>query len=123
MAVPVWEPGLTKEEEKQIERVQKTALCVILGDVHTSYGNSLTVLGCQTLQDRRSQKCLNFAKKALKHPKYSSLFTENKVNRDRVQPNTRAPKSKPTILKPVPYRTNRYKDSPLPYLTNLLNSQ
>ena len=24
MAVPVWEPGLTKEETKQIERVQKT---------------------------------------------------------------------------------------------------
>ena len=66
MAVPVWEPGLKKEEEKQIERVQKTAFYVILGDVHTSYENSLTVLGSQTLKERRSQICLNFAKKALK---------------------------------------------------------
>ena len=121
MAVRVWEPGLTKEEEKQIERVQKTAFW--LGEVHTNYGNSLNVLGCQTLKNRWSQICINFSKKALKHPKYRSWFTENKVNRDRVQPNTRAPKSKPTMLKPVPHRTNRYRDSPLPYLTNLLNSQ
>ena len=92
MAVRVWEPGLTKEEEKQIERVQKTAFW--LGEVHTNYGNSLNVLGCQTLKNRRSQICLHFAKKALKHPKYRSWFTENKVNRDRVQHNTRAQKSK-----------------------------
>ena len=32
MADPVWEPGLTKQEAKQIERVQKNALYVIFGE-------------------------------------------------------------------------------------------
>ena len=123
MAVPVWEPGLSKEEVKQLERVQKTAFHVILGEGYTGYQRSLTVLDCETLKNRRVQICLNFANKALRHPKYSSWFTENKVNTDKVQPNTRGPKSKPTVLKPVPHRTNRYRDSPLPYLTSLLNSQ
>ena len=31
VAVPVWQPGLTQQELKQIERVQKCALHIILG--------------------------------------------------------------------------------------------
>ena len=58
MAVPVWEPGLTKEESRQIERVQKTACFIIMGDDHTSYLDSLEVLGCQTLKERRGEICL-----------------------------------------------------------------
>ena len=50
MAVHVWEPGLTKEESKQIERVQKTACYIIMGDEHTRNMNFLQELGCQTLK-------------------------------------------------------------------------
>ena len=31
VAVPVWQPGLTQQELKQIERVKKCALHIILG--------------------------------------------------------------------------------------------
>ena len=37
LAVPVWNPGLTIEEIKQIERVQKTAFYIILGDKYLNY--------------------------------------------------------------------------------------
>ena len=64
MAVPVWEPGLTKEESKQIERVQKTACYIIMGDEHTRNMNFLQELGCQTLKEIRGEIGLKFAKKA-----------------------------------------------------------
>ena len=64
MAVPVWEPGLTKEESMQIEMVQNIACYIIMEDEHTSYMNSLKVLGCQTLKERKGEICLKFTKKA-----------------------------------------------------------
>ena len=63
LAVPVWQPGLTIWEEKQIERVQKTTFYVILGDDYQSYESSLKVLGAESLTKRREFICLNFAKK------------------------------------------------------------
>ena len=41
MAVPVWNPNLTQSEEKQIERVQKTAYYVILGHEYQDYEHGL----------------------------------------------------------------------------------
>ena len=32
LAVPVWQPALTQQEIKQIERVQRCALYIILGE-------------------------------------------------------------------------------------------
>ena len=47
LAVPVWQPALTKEEARQIERVQRCALYIILGESHISYYNALNKLECQ----------------------------------------------------------------------------
>ena len=41
MAVPVWEPGLTKKEKKQLEWVQKSAFSIILAPNYESYDISL----------------------------------------------------------------------------------
>ena len=35
LAVPVWQPAITQQETKQIERVQRCALYIILGDDYT----------------------------------------------------------------------------------------
>ena len=121
MAVPAWNPGLTKQEIKQIERVQKTAMYIILGDEYENYSNALETLNCENLETRRENLCLKFAKKALKHEKYCKWF-RNDSERSNMH-NTRASKRKQTSLVPVPCRTDRYRDSPLPYLTRLLNSQ
>ena len=121
LAVPVWGPGLTKEEEKQIERVQKAAFRIILGPSYTTYEEALETLEYETLADRRQMISLNFAKRALKHNKYRYWFQQQQ-QQSSVKPNTRAQKYKQNRFVPVPFRTVRYRDSPIPYLTKLLNS-
>ena len=66
MAVPVWEPGLTKKEKKQLERVQKSAFSIILAPNYESYDIALNTLNMDTLSSRREVIFLNFAKKALR---------------------------------------------------------
>ena len=121
MAVPVWQPALTQQESKQIERVQRCALYVILGDDYKSYDLALDSLNCDNLDDRRVKLCDKFAKKALKSPRYQHWFEYN----DEPLPtlNTRSAETRvKNVLKPVQTRTNRYQKSPLPYLTNALNN-
>ena len=121
MAVPVWQPALTQQESKQIERVQRCALYVILGDDYKSYDQALDSLNCDNLDDRRVKLCDKFAKKALKSPRYQHWFEYD----DEPLPtlNTRSAENRvKNVLKPVQTRTNRYQKSPLPYLTNALNN-
>ena len=120
LAVPAWSPGLTNKESQQIERVQKTAFAIILGESYKSYKIALKKLNMMTLESRRKQLCLTFGKKALKSEKYSAWFCYSEKYTPKV--NTRYSKTKTvTKLKPVTIRTKRYRRSPLPYLTNLLN--
>ena len=58
----VWHSSLTQENIQDLERVQKSALRVILGERYKSYKKSLDTLELETLKDRREQLCLNFAK-------------------------------------------------------------
>ena len=118
LAVPVWQPALTIQEKIQIERVQKCALYIILGVNYLSYTQALETLKCEKLEDRRIRLCKKFAWKASQHPKYQTWFCENEP----VLVNTRAKKKKEKIkYKSVETRTERFQNSPLPYLTNLLN--
>ena len=102
----------------QIERVQKVACHIILGDKYETYDNALNIIGHDSLNTRRVQLCMTFAKKALKNPNYSNWFCPSKAK----QSKTRNIKMKiENKLKPVMTRTERYENSPLPYLTKLLN--
>ena len=67
-AAPVWNSALTGVDIAKLERIQKTALHVILSHDYRSYSSALRALGLQKLSERRRQLCLNFAKKAEKHP-------------------------------------------------------
>ena len=67
-AVPVWHPSLTGEDRLKIERVQKSALCIILGEGYKSYRAALKLLKVETLFQRRNKLCEKFAKKSFKHP-------------------------------------------------------
>ena len=115
LAVPVWHPGLTKGETKQIERVQKTALHIILGDQYISYTQALNLVKLKPLAVRRDDICLKFAKQALKSPKFSTWFSPCQSQRIETR-------SKNSLLKPVNTRTARYTKSTIPYLTQLLNN-
>ena len=111
--VPVWNCGLTVAETHDIERVQKSFLHIALGSNYANYENALSKSKLETLEDRRKQLCLNFAVKAAKHPKHSNWFVPESG------PNTRS--VKPKFKAPLG-RLQRYKRSPIPYLTNLLNT-
>ena len=74
MACPVWHPALTVADSKAIERVQKSALSIILGDEYISYDSALDDLNLETLVARRDSLCLKFAMKSAAHPTHSQWF-------------------------------------------------
>ena len=77
MACPVWNSGLTSQEVRSLERVQRTAMAVIRGENHTCYREALEYYDLMTMEDRRTDICLKFAIRAYKHPKFSMWFTKN----------------------------------------------
>ena len=62
----VWHSSLTKNNEDDLERVQKSALKVILKDKYLNYESALQQLNIESLFDRRESLCLKFARKGLK---------------------------------------------------------
>ena len=70
----VWHISLTKNNEMDIERVQKAALKVILKDKYINYDKALRLLDLESLHVRRERLCLKFAKKCLKLENFKSYF-------------------------------------------------
>ena len=113
-AVPVWASSITKHEASTIERVQKTALHIILGIDYTNYQLALKTLNMKSLSERRLELCSKFAVKSLRSQKYNTWFKKSEAK----SYNTRCEKP---IFKEVVTRTKRFYNSPIPYLTRLLN--
>ena len=110
---PVYTSMLTEENISDIERVQKITLKVILSDRYTSYEDACKTLNTSSLELRRRDLALNFALKCLKSDQHKHIFTQ----RTSVYYQLRKIKSFEE-----PYcKTDRYKSSPVPYLTRLLN--
>jgi hypothetical protein len=59
----VWHSSLSGKNRRDLERVQKAAVRIMLGENYTSYKNGLKILNLKTLNDRRKELCLKFAKK------------------------------------------------------------
>ena len=113
-AVPVWHSSITQGEIESLERVQKSALRIILQDKYKSYESSLKILKTQSLQERREKLCIKFALQAERHEKFSSWF---KIN----EKNTVTRKNPPKYCQ-VYSRTVKLDKSPLSYLTSILNT-
>ena len=60
-AVPVWHSSITKHESEQLERVQKSAFAIILGQEYPGYTLALKNLKLTTLETRRDTLCEKFA--------------------------------------------------------------
>ena len=106
--------SLTIEQSEKLERIQKTCLRVILGDMYVDYSSALEMSGLDKLSSRRESRCLNFSLKCLKHPRNSRLFPINNLphahdvrNSEKFQVNFA--------------RTSTYQDSTIPYCQRLLN--
>ena len=65
----VWHSSLTKENEEDLERVQKSALKIILGTKFLNYSQALKDTNLASLKIRREELCLKFARKCLKSEK------------------------------------------------------
>ena len=110
----VWHSSLTEENSNDLERVQKSAVRIMLGDSYKGYKKSLDILQIESLKDRREQLCLNFAKKCIKNQKTKDMFPENsKVH----QMLTR----KPDKFRVTHANTTRFKNSAIIHMQNLLN--
>ena len=68
--VPAWQSGIKLEEKSDIERIQKSACHIIMGENYNSYKNALRTLGMVSLEERREMLSLNFAKKAEKNENF-----------------------------------------------------
>ena len=112
--VNVWNSGLTKHQVFNIERVQKSAIKVILGKYFTNYSDALKNLNLDSLENRRKKLNLNFAKKCLKLDNMCTLFPVKKSLHIRK-------KKKCLKYKINKAKTYRYKISSIPHMQNLLN--
>ena len=65
----VWHSSLTDDNRSDLERVQKSAVKIILGERYQSYQKSLALLDMETLEERRENLCLTFAQRCLKNEK------------------------------------------------------
>jgi hypothetical protein len=63
----VWHSSLTRENKEDLERVQKSAIILIMGEEFQGYQKSLDKLDIETLDARRETLCLNFALKTSKN--------------------------------------------------------
>ena len=81
----VWHSSLTEENKNDLERVQKTALKVILAEKYLSYSHALNLLDLDSLSDRREQLCLSFAQKCTKNPRLKNMFPLHDKNMQRTK--------------------------------------
>ena len=115
-AVAVWHSRLTLEQRENLERVQKMAMRVMFKKQYSDYQNSLKLLKMDTLEARRQKLNLKFAKGCLKIDKLCSMFPVNEMHHDMEKRNNERYKVNKA-------KTERYRQSSIPYLQRLLNSQ
>ena len=113
----VWHSSLTDENKNDLERVQKTAVKIILGDRFQGYKKGLDFLNLLTLEERREYLCLKFcAEMYYKWEETKEMFPlkEKHHNMD-----TR----KNEKYKVQYANTERLKKFAIIYMQNLLNEQ
>ena len=115
-AAPVWSPSITARQSMKIERIQKRALRIILGPQYTCYNEALIYLCLPSLENRRKDLSLKFAKSLLCSPIFRSWLPPT-----RSEIHARNLKGAHQLCIPLA-KTNRYKNSPIPYFTHLLNT-
>ena len=114
--VAVWNSGITTKMSEQLERIQRICINTILLDtgVKVNYMVACTLLNLEPLFYWRQSLCIKFIQKASQDPRHSDMFSRNNN-----ACNTRANKPEYREFK---CRNARFYNSPLCYLTRLLNN-
>ena len=111
----IWDSGLTKENEIDLERTQKTFCKLVLEEKYQTYEQALDNLGLESLKSRRKHLTLSFAKRSLGDGLLRDLFPK------RVKPpNMKTRKSEPFKVNHA--NTEQYRNSPILTMQRMLNS-
>ena len=73
----VWGSSLTDENIYNIERLQKSFCKMVLEQKYKNYENALLTLNLKSLENRRKQLSLKFAKDAIEYDTMRDIFYEN----------------------------------------------
>ena len=137
-ASPVWHSGLTLKDSQRLEKLQKTALAIILGRIYTnfkpyynvennyvSYEEALNALGLESLKQRREGLVTKFAKDILKSSTHRKMLPEerkptNTRQRLLIPENMIGPKKEIIVLNETKPGTSRFENSPIPYMTRTI---
>ena len=110
----VWHSSLTEADSNDIERVQKAAMRLIMGNNYQGYKKALRHMNLDSLKDRREKMALQFIKKSLRQETFSKLFPLNRNNH-------LMSKRNPEKYVVNHSNTERYGRSAVPFLQRLLN--
>lgn len=110
----VWHSSLSQKNARDLERIQKVAVRIIMGKNFTNYKEGLSELKLKTLNARRKDICLNFAKKCQKNLKVKNMFSK-KIESHKMK------KRGQELYKVKMIKTKRYQQSAIPYMVRLLN--
>ena len=110
--VVVWNSGITKYLSNELEKIQKVAMKIILGDNYASYEGSYTFFNVAKLSSRRTDLCTNYAVKLYKSKRSKEFFTPYSV---------RGRTDKQKLVKENVCRTTRCFNAALNYLARLVN--
>ena len=110
----LWGSTLTEENKQDLERVQKNACRIILGNKYTHYEESLKIIGLETLEERRVNLALRFAKNCVNNKKTRNLFPlRKKIHKFKTR--------KEEKFKIFKSKKKRLQTSTIPFLRKLLN--
>jgi hypothetical protein len=112
----LWHSTLTEEDSNNLERVQKNACRNILKERYLSYENAILVLRIPTLSQRRELLLYDFGKKCLYLDQMKHLFS---LKEKAHCMNTR----KEDKFHVLAAKTERLKNSTVPYLRKILNEK
>ena len=105
--------SLTIEQSNKLEQIQKVCLKIILAEMYISYSTALEMTGLKLLSERRNDRCLDFARKCVKHPKNSRFFPLKTPNDYSIRTSDK--------FKVNFASRDYYKNSAIPYCQRLLN--
>ena len=110
----VFHSSLTQQQSNTLDRCEAVCLKIILQEMFISHSAACEMLGLEKLSIRREKRCLDYAKKCLKHPQNKRMFPTNLTSINHVRHRE-------------PYKVNfsyteTYRQSTIPYCQRLLNA-
>ena len=109
--VIVWNSGLTKCQVRDLEKIQKVALKIILGNKYQSFKEACKLFDIKLLSERRLDLCTNFAIKLFKSDRCKQFFTLPRIN-----------SRSGNLVVERKVNTKRCYNAPHNYLARLINS-